>query len=182
MRSRDTDIVFVPGLGGSGRDHWQSRWQAKLPNAHRAEQANWDNPNREAWVARLAETVGRLARPVVVVAHSLGVTTLVHAATEGLIEIAGAFLVAPPSDRAIGEIPTVDAAFLPTPLLRLRFPSVVVGSADDPYASREEVVALSEAWGSTFVDAGSAGHINPASGHGPWPEGLMSFAGFLSKL
>jgi predicted alpha/beta hydrolase family esterase len=25
-------------------------------------------------------------------------------------------------------------------------------------------------WDSTLVDLGEAGHLNPASGYGPWPE------------
>jgi predicted alpha/beta hydrolase family esterase len=32
------------------------------------------------------------------------------------------------------------------------------------------------------IDAGEAGSVNSESGHGPWPEGLMSFAGFLKRL
>ena len=30
--------------------------------------------------------------------------------------------------------------------------------------------------------AGQAGHINTDSGYGPWPEGSMAFAQFLSRL
>jgi len=30
---------------------------------------------------------------------------------------------------------------------------------------------LSEDWGADFIDMGEAGHINVASGYGPWPEG-----------
>jgi predicted alpha/beta hydrolase family esterase len=33
-----------------------------------------------------------------------------------------------------------------------------------------------------LIDAGEAGHINADSGHGPWPEGTMVFAKFLSQL
>ncbi len=182
MRSRDTDIVIVPGLGGSGPDHWQSRWQSKLPNAHRVEQRDWDNPLRPAWIAAITETVGRCERAVVVVAHSLGVIATVEAAAEGLIEIAGAFLVAPPADDAIGAIPAIDPAFVPVTRRRVNFPSILVGSRNDPYASIQETAELAEAWGAALVDAGEAGHINAASGHGPWPEGLMSFAGFLGRL
>lgn len=182
MRSRDTDIVIVPGLGGSGPDHWQSRWQAKLPNAHRVEQRDWDNPIRPAWIATLAETVRRCERAVVIVAHSLGVVTTVEAAAEGVIEIAGAFLVCPPGEQAIGDVAAIDPRFAPIPRGRLNFPSVLVGSRNDPYASIEETAGLAEAWGATLIDAGEAGHVNTDSGHGPWPEGLMSFAGFLSKL
>ena len=31
-------------------------------------------------------------------------------------------------------------------------------------------------------DAGEAGHLNEESGHGPWPEGTMVFAKFISEL
>ena len=33
-----------------------------------------------------------------------------------------------------------------------------------------------------LADAGLSGHINAASGHGPWPEGLMRLAGFMKTL
>jgi len=41
---------------------------------------------------------------------------------------------------------------------------------------------LAAAWGSMIVDAGDSGHLNSESGHGPWPEGSMVFAKFLSQL
>ena len=182
MRSRDTDIVVVPGLGGSGPDHWQARWEAKLPNAHRVEQADWDHPRLDAWVETLVRTVRQCERPVVLIAHSLGATTVAHAADRGLVEAAGAFLVSPPSDATIAGIPAVDPAFRPTPLRRLPFPSVTVASRNDPHIESDAAAVFAASWGSTFIDAGDAGHINAESGHGPWPEGLMSFAAFLSKL
>ena len=33
-------------------------------------------------------------------------------------------------------------------------------------------------WAVHFGNAGEAGHFTEASGHGPWPEGLMAFAKF----
>ena len=38
------------------------------------------------------------------------------------------------------------------------------------------------AWTDAIVAAGESGHINADSGHGPWPEGLMLFAGFIKTL
>jgi predicted alpha/beta hydrolase family esterase len=38
------------------------------------------------------------------------------------------------------------------------------------------------AWGATLIDAGDAGHLNPDSGHGPWPEGLLLFARLLGQI
>jgi predicted alpha/beta hydrolase family esterase len=48
---------------------------------------------------------------------------------------------------------------------------VVVASRNDPYMAFDCAVALARDWGARMVDAGFAGHINVASGHGPWPEG-----------
>lgn len=182
MRSREADIVIIPGLGGSGPEHWQTRWQARLPNARRAEQSDWDNANRSDWVGRIVDTINGCERPVVAVAHSLGVIALAHAATKGLPLMAGAFLVAPPSETVIRELTSVDSAFAPPPTHPLIFPTLLVGSRNDPYSSFDETAALAEFWGATLIDAGNAGHINADSGHGPWPEGLMAFAGFLNKL
>jgi hypothetical protein len=36
--------------------------------------------------------------------------------------------------------------------------------------------------GAEMVDAGFSGHINIESGHSPWPEGVLHFAGFLKTL
>lgn len=182
MRSRDTDIVIIPGFGGSGSDHWQSRWQARLPNVRRVEQSDWNHADRNAWVERIADTIRGCERPVVAVAHSLGVIALAHAVAEGLPAPAGGFLVAPPAGRSIREIASIDPTFVPVPDTRLGFPTLLVGSRDDPYATFEETASLAEAWGATLIDAGNSGHINPDSGHGPWPEGLMAFGGFLNRL
>lgn len=183
MRSRDAAILIVPGLGGSDAGHWQSRWEAKLPTASRVEQASWSHPRQSAWCAAVREAAGRAKRPVVVVAHSLGVLAFVEAmAMPEAPAIAGAFLVAPPSETILLELGEVDPAFTPFPTAPLPCPSVLVGSRNDPYATLAEVEELALDWGSRFIDAGEAGHINAASGHGPWPEGLMAFAGFLNKL
>ena len=182
MRSRDADILIIPGLGGSGPDHWQSRWQAKLPNAVRVEQADWDHPDAADWSARIVEAVARCERPVVAVAHSLGVIALARAAQRLGQPMKGAFMVAPPSEGALIAIPEVDPAFRPFPTVPLPFRSLLVGSRTDPYAAADETAALATTWEATFLDAGEAGHINSLSGHGPWPEGLMAFGGFLNRL
>jgi serine hydrolase len=35
MKTSDAEILFLPGYKGSGPDHWQSRWEAKLSTARR---------------------------------------------------------------------------------------------------------------------------------------------------
>lgn len=183
MKSRDADILIIPGLGGSGPDHWQSRWEAKLPTARRVDPADRDCASKEAWSARIAEAIRQSTRPVILVAHSLGAIATAHVLAEHRpIEVSGSFLVAPPETGRLAEIPGVDAAFHPYPADALPCPSILVASTDDPYCSMPAAEALATAWGATLLNAGAAGHINAASGHGPWPEGLMAFAGFLSKL
>jgi predicted alpha/beta hydrolase family esterase len=59
---------------------------------------------------------------------------------------------------------------------------VVIASRNDPYGSFEVAEDAAAAWGSLFIDAGEVGHINAESGHGPWPEGSLTFAKFLSQL
>lgn len=183
MKTADLDILIIPGWSGSGPDHWQSRWEQKLSTARRIDQTDWHTPKLNDWTARIINEVRAATRPVVLVAHSLGVHAVAHAVRElADANIAGAFLVTPPSERAIRAIPGIDAAFAPFATTPLPFPSVLVASRDDPYATYEEAETLGQIWGAKLVDAGASGHINAASGHGPWPEGLMSFAAFLQSL
>jgi len=184
MRSSDCDILIVPGLGGSGPDHWQTRWERQLSSARRIVQDDWETTDRDAWTARLVDAVETSRRPVVMVAHSLGVVTVAHAApllAPG--RTLGAFLVALPDVERGDEMPPgIDPAFAPLPSAPLPFPSVLVASRTDPYCAYERAEQVALDWGAAFVDAGDAGHVNPASGHGPWPEGLMRFAGLLKTL
>ncbi len=181
MRVSDADILIIPGLGGSGPDHWQSRWQARLSTARRVEQDDWESPSRAKWVKRILRESRASTRPSILVAHSLGVIAVAHAAP-ALADVVAAFLVAPSDWERPGLIPGVRHDFAPIPRDPLPFPTVLVASRNDPFCEIGRASDFAEAWGSDFVDAGEAGHIDPESGHGPWPEGLMRFAGFLSKL
>ncbi|MGH0330229.1 RBBP9/YdeN family alpha/beta hydrolase [Sinorhizobium meliloti] len=182
MKVSETHILIVPGYTNSGPNHWQTRWERKLSTARRVEQAEWSKPVREDWVARMIEEVNAAEKPVVIVAHSLGVATAIHALPHCTRQIAGAFLVAPP-DVANPKIrPKHLMTFGPYPRDPLPFPSVMVASRNDSFGSYEHAGDIANAWGSFLVDAGDAGHINTESGHGPWPEGSMVFAQFLSRL
>ena len=135
------------------------------------------------WIEAITTAATSAQKPIVFVAHSLGAVALAHAAP--LLDagkVKGALLVTPPSESAIALIPHVDPAFVPFPNAPLPFSSLFVASRTDPYADYEASEALARAWGARLVDAGASGHLNDESGHGPWPEGLMSFAGFLRSL
>jgi predicted alpha/beta hydrolase family esterase len=182
MKVRDTDILIIPGYTNSGPDHWQTRWQEKLSTARRVEQAEWTKPVRDDWTAKIAEAVNEATRPVVLVAHSLGVATAVQAIPQFQKPVAGAFLVAPPDVSNPDIRPKHLMTFGPYPRDPLPFRSVVIGSRNDPFCAYEVAEDIAAAWGSLFIDAGEAGHINSESGYGPWPEGSMVFAQFLSRL
>ena len=195
MRTADADILIVPGWSSSGEDHWQTRWERSLKTARRVEQADWYAPGRTAWVARIRHEIAASKRPVVIVAHSLGVIATVAALLDDGPgkhgpSVAGAFLVAPAdADHAsawpVTEGYTLDAAqsgFSPVPREKLPCPSVLVASANDPYCRLDRAQAFAAAWGSKLLEAGDCGHINAGSGHGPWPEGLMQLGSFLRLL
>jgi uncharacterized protein len=181
MRIAETDILIIPGYTSSGPEHWQTRWEQKIQSARRVEQRDWLKPHFSEWQDNLLAAVDAATRPVVLVAHSLGVITVIHAAKR-LSKVKGAFLVAPPGETYMVEHEDVDLKFADVPRDPLPFPSVLVASRNDPFCPHLEAEEWAYAWGSAFSDAGDSGHINTDSGHGPWPEGLMRFAGFLSKL
>jgi hypothetical protein len=146
------------------------------------EQAEWQAPRREDWVETIARAVAEAQRPVVLVAHSLGVSVAVHAAQDGRLgNVRGAFLVAPP-DHERPDAPAETADFGPAPRDPLPFPSILVASDNDPYCPPGRAEDMAAAWGSDFHIARDSGHINAASGHGPWPEGLMMLAKLMSRL
>ena len=182
MKIAEADILFVPGLGDSGHGHWQRRWADKMAHAHWVTQDDWNAPDRDAWVEKLNRDILMATRPVVLVAHSLGVLVAVHAA-QNLVDtkVRGAFLVAAP-DPGHRRAPKSIAGFAPVPRDPLPFPSLLIASITDPYCSVEQSADYAAAWGSDYHASGADGHLNVESGHGPWPEGLMMFSRLMKRV
>jgi len=181
MRTSELDLLFLPDWKGASLECWQSRWARKLANAKWVEPRRWAHPAREAWVGEIAAACSRATRPVVLVAHGLGVAAAAHAGAllpPGRVK--GAFFAGAPSDEWLhakrhGEFASTAAAALP-------FPALLIASRNDPAAPYEFAQARAALWGARLVDAGEAGRLNAQSGHGPWPEGLLQFAAFLKQL
>ena len=187
MKSSETSILVVAGHMGSGPDHWQTRLISKLSSAQLVEQEDWLHRSLVKAIDAMVQAVVEAEKPVVFVAHSIGALLVAHSvaalSSNGAIDkVKGAYLVVPPSAAALALLQGIDPKFVSAPRAPLPFPSLLVASSNDPYSSMEDSADLAIAWGSHLVEAGEAGHINAASGHGPWPEGMMRFAGFLSKL
>lgn len=191
MRTSEVEILMVPGWLGAGPEHWQSRWEHKLSTARRVEQGDWLAPDKDKWVGNIIKAVAEAKKPAVLVGHSIGAIAVVHAGLKLPADlVAGAFLVAPADVDNAAHWPVTEgymwpeseSGFAPVPLARLPFPSMLLVSSDDPYCRPERARHFAAAWGAQVVEAGALGHVNAASGHGPWPEGVLRFGRFLARL
>ncbi len=164
-------VLTVPGLNGSAPAHWQSIWEATRGDCERVDLGMWGAPRRNPWVTKLDHAIKGAPAPVVLVAHSLGCLAVAWwAALEGQPygwPVAGALLVAPPDCDHEGLSRSV-GGFGPAPKVSLPFPSIVVASRNDEYASIDRAHNMAKFWGSHFVDVGELGHINADSGLGAW--------------
>jgi uncharacterized protein len=171
-------FVTVPGIDGSGAEHWQSLWEPDL-GAVRIRPASWSEPDEADWLRALDEALAESApQPVVVIAHSLGCLLTATRLAAGPSSIAAALLVAPP-DASGPTFPAAASSFR-TPRVPLPVPTLVVASLDDPYASISASEAMADAWAARLVTIGAGGHINAASGLGSWPEGRQLLADLLA--
>jgi uncharacterized protein len=187
MKSSETSILCIAGHMGPGVDHWQRRLVAKLSSAELVEQADWVHGSLRVAVDTLVVAVVASSKPVVFVAHSVGASLVAHSIAAlqehgAADKVKGAYLVVPPNETSLRSLQGIDPKFSNVPRDPLPFPSLLVATSNDPYSTMEDSALLALAWGSQLVEAGEAGHIDHTSGHGPWPEGMMRFAGFLSKL
>jgi predicted alpha/beta hydrolase family esterase len=161
-------ILIVPGLQGSGPAHWQTWFEAQVPDCIRVEQSDWNSPQLTRWAGSVRQQLDRAKGHVWIVAHSFGCLAAAHAAWDYRDRIAGAMFVAP-ADPDKFEVTSI------VPDQHLGFPSVVVSSSNDPWVRLMRAAWLADSWGSRFINIGAAGHINVDAGFGPWPEGLLIF-------
>jgi len=174
--SRPTTL-FVPGLRDHVADHWQTHMAAQIPGSVTVEPLTEDRLSRAARVARLDATLAAIEGDVVIVAHSAGALMSVFWDLAPTRRIKGALLVTPvdvgtPLPQGYPAFADLEAnGWLPIPRRPLSFPATVVASRNDPLAAFDKVAELAGAWGARLHDAGDVGHLNPAAGFGPWPEG-----------
>ena len=176
----EATVVIVPGLRDHVEQHWQTLLADRLAEAGRTVRTvpplTQDGLSRQARVAALDKVVSQIAGPVVLVAHSAGVITTVHWAQDHTADVRGALLATPPDfETPLPEgypAPEVleENGWTPVPRAPLPFPSIVAASSDDPLGAVARVRELAGHWGSRCEELGAVGHLNPASGHGPWPQ------------
>ncbi|MBS1187021.1 MAG: esterase [Burkholderiaceae bacterium] len=177
--------LVVPGYHGSGKGHWQSWIEQRLQHCQRVQQ-DWEHPILAYWAQNIRCAIDEAPGPVWLIAHSFGCLATVAAASDRPQKIAGLMLVAPASPERFtpggamleGESKQVENVRDLLPAARLPFPSLMIASTNDPFMPHAGAQALAIQWGSDFVTLENAGHINIASGFGPWPEGLEMFRQF----
>lgn len=181
-----TRLLFLPGLGNSDADHWQTLWRQRLPNSHRFQPSSWDEPDIADWLQALETAVDAAEESVLIVAHSLSCLLVAHWALDAdiddkkarrLAQVRGAFLVATP-DPASSAFPLEASSFRNVPARPMPFPALVIASSDDPYAATSSAKKMADAWQAGFVDVGACGHINAASQLGEWPHGRALLEAF----
>jgi predicted alpha/beta hydrolase family esterase len=180
----EVSVFMLPGIGSSGPEHWQSQWERRDPTIVRIEQSEWAAPRCADWVTRLESALAQATAPVVLVGHSSACALVAHwaeSALPGTLANVHAALLVAPSDPSGPNYPAGPTGFAPMPLRRLPFPTTVVLSSDDPFVDEDTGRAYAAAWAAAAVVIGRAGHINTATGHGPWPEGFELLRGLRRR-
>ncbi|HEY9079301.1 alpha/beta hydrolase [Magnetovibrio sp.] len=165
-------VLLVPGLGGSGPNHWQSRWEQTRQGCSFVRQNNWNIPDRQDWLSGLDRAVRACATPPILVAHSLGCALVAHwAALHPTTPVQAALLVAPADVDSDQHTPAEVRDFAPMPMARLPFPTSVIASTTDTYVDTHRAQVFATAWGADFINIGACGHINADSRLGDWDKG-----------
>lgn len=173
---KEPTILIVPGLRDGVPQHWQTLLAARLPRVRSVAPMGRDDLDCAARVAAIEREAQAIDGPLVIVAHSAGCIMVAHWALQTKRSVQGALLATPPDlESALPEgNPTIEAlrtgGWLPVPRFRLPFRSIVGASRNDPLANFEHVAGLAFDWGAELADLGEVGHLNPASGHGDWPQ------------
>jgi predicted alpha/beta hydrolase family esterase len=182
VRATPVRLLVLPGLGGSGPEHWQTRWEACEPGCARVEQLDWDRPDLAAWLRAVDGALQAGEGPAVLVAHSLACALVAHGARRpAWSRVVGALLVAPADVDSPAHTPPETRCFSPMPTGPLPFEATVVSSQDDPFIALERARELARRWGAEFVDAGAVGHINATSGLGDWGEGRRLLRALVAR-
>ena len=181
-------ILIIPGLRDHVEEHWQTHLAKQLSQVRAVPPAETDKLSCANRVARIQAELDQIDGPVILVAHSAGVLMTIHwAAQHTSTQIQGALLVTPPdlNQDWPSHYPSPESlrqeGWEPLPQQALPFPSIVIASDNDYLASLQAVTAMADRWGSQLVNLGQVGHMNPASGFGPW-SAATQFIAELDRL
>lgn len=177
-----THHLIVPGVGGSDSNHWQSWLQRRLTTSSRVEQ-QWDRPILDEWVSQWVNAVKNIQAPIEIVAHSFGCLTSIAALAahpELAAKVSKLLLVAPANPARFGEAGFVQDSKTNYQhhfeTLHIQVPSIMFISENDPWLEFYDAQNWAKRWNVPAINLGQVGHINVASGFGPFPEILPYLA------
>jgi len=167
--------ITVPGLNGSGPDHWQSWAEKEIPDCRRVTGIDFDKPVIAAWADAIRKNIRDEAGSVILIAHSFGCLASIVAIADNETKVAGVILVAPASPQRfsatgliLGDTLSQNTLLGCLPANPLGVPGVVIASTDDPWMKITHAQYWADAWGLRFTWLRNAGHINAESGFGRW--------------
>lgn len=179
------NVVILHGIGGYAGIHWEQwlhdelkkkSYKIIMPDLPRAEQ-----PSRKEWlkeVKRITENID--STELVIVAHSLGVTTALDFIEQsstplrGLVSVAGfATDYGVELNSYFLKEKSIDLA-----KVRANLTSAVVFYGDnDPYVSHDALKHLAEELGVDPYVVNSGGHLNTEAGYTEFPAVLEAVVG-----
>lgn len=171
---KNLPVLIVPGLRNSDDRHWQSLWQARLPQSKRIQVEDWGTPNLAAWQAGIRTALAQLDQPAVLIAHSFGALASAAIAAEFPDKVAAVFLVAPADPDKFGIAQQLPQDFLPVP-------ATMIASNDDPWMTEHKAAYWALLWGTDYLRIKQVGHINSDSNLGLWPEGVRQLHQLVRK-
>jgi len=183
-------VLIVPGYQGSGEAHWQTWLHSQWPDSRMLEGIEWNKPVLANWAERIRDEIARAREPLWIVAHSFGCLASVVAAADRPQSVAALVLVAPadPARFNLLGLGSADDRRLEVhnladvlPCAALDVPGLVIASTDDPWMSMESAQTWARRWQLDLQTIGAAGHINPESGFGPWPDLLQYLAAWQTR-
>ena len=190
--SLNPTILIIPGL----RDHVEEHWQTLLAKELSAQgktcvtvpPLEQDKLSCQARLDAIDRALESIDGPVLIVAHSAGCMMVAHWALRRSRPILAALLAAPadvetqmPAGSPNKEVLAANG-WTPIPRQRLPFPTLLAASSNDPLTQFERAQGFARDWGSELVELGPQGHLNPASGHGPWPQAQELIARLLEQV
>jgi predicted alpha/beta hydrolase family esterase len=131
-----------------------------------------DLPDLDTWLGIVEQEFALLPPGErVVVAHSLGVSTWVHAVDRFGLAADRTLLVAPPGPSALQEHAAMNA-WAPMPDDVDGRDWLLVCSDQDPYCVEGTAAWFAGAYGCAVHEIAGAGHLAMDDGYGPWPWAL----------
>lgn len=166
--------LIVPGLNNSDERHWQSIWQAQLPQSTRIDLDDWATPDLNRWCNAIARALVVTDQPAILIAHSFGALASARMAELLPEKVLALFLVAPadPDKFTIAD---------QIPQKALEVKTQLIASSNDPWMHAEKAEYWASKWAADYLLLDDVGHINSQSNIAEWPWGIEQLRNLTAR-